>query len=92
MFKKRIEDFKCENCGEYIRGDGYTNHCHRCLWSKHVDVDPGDRAAECGGMMPPVAYHYTASEKWVIHECLFCGKRKKNKLHKKDRLDALTGL
>ena len=50
-FIKVKEDFVCEHCGAEVKGDGYTNHCPKCLWSKHVDVHPGDRAAECGGMM-----------------------------------------
>jgi hypothetical protein len=31
----------------------YRNHCPACLWSKHVDVQPGDRAATCRGLMRP---------------------------------------
>ena len=27
-------------------GNGYTNHCSQCLWSKHVDINPGDRSPE----------------------------------------------
>ena len=26
--------------------NGYTNHCSQCLWSKHVDINPGDRSPE----------------------------------------------
>ena len=52
-FKRKIEDFVCGNCGENIKGDGYTNHCPKCLWSKHVDINPGDRASDCGGLMEP---------------------------------------
>ena len=54
-FQRRIENFVCEHCGEKVIGDGYTNHCPKCLWSKHVDVNPGDRMAHCGGMMKPEA-------------------------------------
>jgi Zn finger protein HypA/HybF involved in hydrogenase expression len=49
MFKRTIEDFTCEHCGEQVTGNGFTNHCPQCLWSKHVDIDPGDRLALCGG-------------------------------------------
>ena len=28
-----------------MKGNGYTNHCPKCLWSKHVDINPGDRGA-----------------------------------------------
>jgi len=53
-FQKRIEDFVCERCGAFVKGTGYTDHCPECLWSKHVDVNPGDREAECGGLMEHV--------------------------------------
>ncbi|MGM0628903.1 MAG: RNHCP domain-containing protein [Patescibacteria group bacterium] len=91
MFRKYVEDFKCENCGSEVRGDGYTNHCPRCLWSKHVDISPGDRASECGGLMEPVEYSYSVSEKWVVHRCVICGVEKKNRLSSNDSLDALLG-
>jgi hypothetical protein len=54
VFKKTKEDFVCEHCGKPVVGNGYTNHCPECLWSKHVDVNPGDRAATCLGLMEPV--------------------------------------
>jgi DNA-directed RNA polymerase subunit RPC12/RpoP len=43
-FRKNKEDFVCENCSREVVGDGFTNHCPKCLYSKHVDVFPGDRA------------------------------------------------
>ncbi len=54
-FQRRIENFTCGNCGAEIVGGGYTDHCPFCLFSKHVDVNPGDRNAKCGGVMKPVA-------------------------------------
>ena len=53
-FQRKIEDFVCANCGAKIKGNGYTNHCPACLWSKHVDINPGDRASVCGGLMKPI--------------------------------------
>jgi hypothetical protein len=44
-FQRCKEDFRCGHCGHLERGDGYTNHCTACLWSAHVDIQPGDRAA-----------------------------------------------
>jgi len=49
-FQKKKEDFKCEKCGREVIGTGYTNHCPDCLWSKHVDVNPGDRQSKCLGL------------------------------------------
>jgi hypothetical protein len=61
------------NCGQSVVGNGYTNHCPRCLWSVHVDVHPGDRAAGCRAPMRPVAVEYERDRFVVVHECVACG-------------------
>lgn len=88
-FKKHIEDFVCEGCNEKVKGDGFTNHCPKCLWSKHVDIFPGDRAEECGGMMEPIDSEKNGGEWRVIHKCKKCGKISKNKLSPEDNFDQL---
>lgn len=72
-FKRTIEDFACDNCGAGNRGDGYTNHCTRCLHSKHVDIEPGDRAATCHGLMVPVEVHVQRDRWTLVHRCVACG-------------------
>jgi hypothetical protein len=79
-FTRRVEDFVCARCGRLVEGDGYTNHCPGCLWSKHVDVRPGDRAASCEGLMEPVAVVLTASRREVLHRCTACGLIRRNRL------------
>jgi len=79
-FIKIKEDFKCEECGYEVVGDGYTNHCPECLWSKHVDVDPGDRQATCGGLMEPVGIESKNGEQRIIHTCTKCGKTLPNRV------------
>lgn len=86
-FKRKIEDFVCGNCGQDVKGDGYTNHCSRCLWSKHVDISPGDRAADCGGMMKPVKVETKSSEYDIVHRCAKCGYKKRNKISPKDNFE-----
>lgn len=91
-FQKRIEDFICEHCGGHVKGDGYTNHCPKCLWSKHVDIDPGDRAAECGGMMEPISC-VREGDNWMLSQkCIVCGHTRRNMLHADDHFDAATKL
>ena len=92
MFKKMKEDFTCENCGEGVEGNGYTNHCPHCLWSKHVDNDPGDRAAECGGMMCPIGTEESGGEWKVVQECKKCGQIRKNKLSVTDNFDKIISI
>lgn len=72
-FQRRVEDFTCGHCGIHVQGNGYTNHCPKCLWGKHVDVNPGDRAEECGGMMEPVRVEGSSPHYRIVHRCLACG-------------------
>lgn len=85
-FIKKVEDFICEKCDNKVRGDGYTNHCPNCLWSKHVDDSPGDRAAlsRCGGLMEPTDFIKEGSETVIVHKCKKCGHVKHNKMHSLD--------
>jgi hypothetical protein len=72
-FTKVVEDFTCGHCGAKVRGTGYTNHCPKCLWSEHVDIEPGDRAEKCGGMMEPVGVEGSSPEYRIVHVCQTCG-------------------
>lgn len=73
-FTRTKEDFVCEQCGACVTGDGYTNHCPQCLWSRHVDLSPGDRASPCGGAMEPVGLQVPSGGAWrIVHKCLRCG-------------------
>ena len=91
-FKRTIEDFTCEHCGEHVRGDGYTNHCTKCLWSKHVDINPGDRANTCLGLMKPIRTEGTVAAYFIIHECVRCGAEGRNIFGKKDSVEALLSI
>lgn len=90
-FQRTIEDFTCENCGAEISGDGFTNHCPQCLCSKHVDINPGDRAAECGGLMIPVGLEQKGDQWTVLHRCRICGHEMKCKTRSED-FDAVLKL
>lgn len=91
-FTRRIEDFDCGHCGAHVSGDGYTNHCPRCLWSRHVDVNPGDRAAECGGLMEPVAAGIKQDRWFISHRCVVCRFVRPNRSDARDNADALRSL
>ena len=87
LFQKKIENFTCEHCGSEVVGNGYTNHCPKCLWSKHVDVNPGDRAATCGGMMKPIEIENNKGEWAIVHECIVCGYKKRNTMSPHDDMN-----
>jgi hypothetical protein len=91
-FQRRKEDFVCENCGKKVKGTGYTNHCPNCLWSRHVDINPGDRAAKCGGMMAPVGLEIRTGGCVITHRCVRCRHEKKNKVNAGDNPDKIIDL
>jgi len=68
------ENFVCEKCGEKVKGDGYTDHCPRCLSGKHVDKEiPGDRESKCGGVMEPIKAIYEKDKFKIFYRCIKCG-------------------
>ena len=62
-------------------GTQHRNHCPNCLTSLHLDNEPGDRAADCGGQMEPVAVWVRKDGEWaIIHRCRLCGKLASNRI------------
>ncbi len=91
-FQRKIEDFTCEKCKEKNIGTGYTNHCKKCLWSKHVDINPGDRAEKCCGMMEPVEIDFKNGEFVIIHKCIKCRFEKRNTFNKDDNFSTAISI
>ena len=91
-FQRKIEDFICKHCGLRVKGNGYTNHCPKCLWSRHIDVNPGDRVERCRGMMEPMRLEKKGDEYIIIHRCVTCGFERKNKTSEQDNSEALLKL
>ena len=79
------ESFTCRNCGRLVTpgeaGTAHRNHCPRCLYSVHLDIDPGDREADCGGLMEPVAVWVRKHGEWaIVHRCKRCGSLSSNRI------------
>ncbi len=91
-FTKTIENFTCAHCGAMVFGNGYTNHCPKCLWSRHVDNNPGDRAADCGGMMKPISATPDGKGFVIIHKCEKCGKTINQHSSDNDDMNAIITL
>jgi len=72
-FQRKTEDFVCAKCGTKVKGTGYTDHCPNCLWSRHVDINPGDRRADCGGAMEPVGVEVKSGDYLIYYKCQKCG-------------------
>ena len=76
--------FTCRVCGRQVvpagAGSDHRNHCPNCLSSLHVDVEPGDRQSDCGGIMDAVAVWVRKGGEWaVIHRCRRCGALSSNR-------------
>ncbi len=82
-FKVVNEGFVCGHCGREVpptSGTTPRNHCPFCLWSMHVDVNPGDRANPCRGLMRPIGiYTHTKKSYVILHQCRRCAARVKAK-------------
>lgn len=73
-----LHPFPCRVCGHLITpesgGTCHRNHCPKCLHSVHLDDEPGDRSAACGGVMEPVGVWVRRDGEWaLIHRCRKCG-------------------
>ncbi len=93
-FTRTIEDFECAHCGMSVAGNGFTNHCPGCLWSKHVDNNPGDRSSECGGLMRPIGaiIQGGGDQIVIIQRCESCGITKRNRVAKADDMDVIIAV
>lgn len=79
------EVFTCRVCARTIvpqgAGSAHRNHCPNCLTSLHVDITPGDRQSDCGGIMDAIALWVRRNgESAVIHRCRRCGALSSNRV------------
>lgn len=79
------EVFVCKNCGREVvpmgAGSDHRNHCPYCLHSVHLDNEPGDREADCGSIMEPIAAWVRNNGEWaIIHRCKWCGTLSSNRI------------
>ena len=87
QFQKNDDSFICQNCGHKVEKLGYTSrdHCNKCLCSIHIDINPGDRANECKGLLIPIAVNPSSKKGYVIeYKCEKCGKHHNNKAAEDD--------
>ena len=93
-FTMRDENFICENCGKMVEKLNYTarDHCPYCLYSKHVDINPGDRLNTCLGLLKPVGIEKFKKSYKIIYRCLRCGMIHKNIMANDDNMDIIIEL
>ena len=88
-FIKINESFVCSNCAFEVPPSASTcrDHCPKCLYSLHVDVNPGDRAADCAGLLRPVGYRKDSNKGFMIlYECKKCGASRTTRFLEIDRI------
>lgn len=97
--------FECCHCSLEVTpnpqmGTAHRNHCNHCLYSKHVDTAPGDRASTCGGCMEPVGItlKHEGQDKYgkeklgdvmLVHRCQTCGVINLNRIAADDPEDLI---
>lgn len=91
-FTRKKEDFVCEVCHTFVTGNGYTDHCPECLSSKHVDINPGDRASDCGSIMLAERLEHDHGKDYITYRCLKCGYKHRNKVGPNDSINAIIAL
>ena len=88
------EDFICENCGIKVIKSKYTarDHCPNCLYSKHVDINPGDRSNKCQGLLKPIEIEKFKNSFKIIYKCEKCNQKHKNIAHNDDNMEIIINL
>lgn len=95
--RRETAAFTCIFCRQQVPGESYgtkhRNHCPYCLFSRHVDDQPGDRAAGCRAPMRPVGVEVREDGEWaIIHRCTGCGALRTNRIAGDDHERALLQL
>ena len=94
QFYKNDNEFICENCGKKVTKLGYTarDHCNHCLYSKHVDINPGDRKNTCLGLLKPIGLEKYKDTFKIIYQCKKCHQIHKNIMAKDDNMDLIINI
>ena len=85
------EEFICEYCGKKVSKLNYTarDHCPYCLYSKHVDIMPGDRKNECCGLLVPISIERHKNTYKIVYKCNNCKQIHKNIIANDDNFDEI---
>ena len=94
LFTVIDEEFICENCGKNVPKLGYScrNHCPYCLYSKHVDINPGDRMNTWKGLLKPIGIEKFKDTYKILYKCEKCHEYHKNIMATDDNYDLIIEL
>ena len=90
-FHELDEEFICDNCHKKVNKLEYSSrdHCPYCLYSKHVDINPGDRNNPCKGLLKPIGIEKYKDTYKILYKCEKCKKEHKNIVAKDDNIEEL---
>lgn len=88
------EEFICEFCGQKVEKLNYTarDHCPYCLYSKHLDINPGDRSNNCHGLLEPIGIEKFKNTYKIIYKCSKCHENHKNVMAIDDNFNKIIEL
>ena len=94
QFTKLDEEFICDNCHKKVNKLNYTarDHCPYCLYSKHLDIMPGDRQNTCKGLLKPIGIEKFKNTYKIIYKCLNCNIIHKNIMANDDNFNKIIEL
>jgi len=94
LFSKNDNFFICEHCNKEVNPLSYTSrdHCPFCLYSKHVDINPGDRLNECKGLLKPIGIEKFKDSYKIIYKCENCKELHKNIMANDDDMNLIIKL
>lgn len=86
--------FICKVCRSKVlpHPSSSRDHCNSCLFSLHVDINPGDRLNPCKGLLKPVGIELKKGEKRILYRCKRCRERVVNIVAPDDNRDEIVRL
>lgn len=90
-FNELDEGFICEHCNKNVDKLVYSSrdHCPYCLYSKHVDINPGDRLNTCKGLLKPIGIEKYKDTYKILYKCQKCGQSHKNIMARDDDMNKI---
>lgn len=88
------EEFICENCNNKVERLEYSarDHCNHCLYSKHVDILPGDRQNNCQGLLKPIGIEKYRDTYKIVYQCQKCKELHRNIMANDDNMELIIEL
>jgi DNA-directed RNA polymerase subunit RPC12/RpoP len=93
-FQKNNQTFVCINCKEQVppHPTSSRDHCSYCLFGLHVDLNPGDRANNCKGVLEPIGVETLNQKERIVYRCKKCNELIKNITAPDDNRKMITDL